>query len=284
MQVVISASRNSKIVSGAFATGIGVVPMDVDGHMLCIPVHDIAIYGLLRGLLKVWKRAREEGLNWLYLDKGYFRPGHFDGYYSVTWNAFQHTGEGKFERGKERFENLRLDLELKPWRKNGDYILIFPPTEIFSALLGFNPQGWLDDTLRKLKMYSDREIKIRAKPGSMLMGKKIPKGASLEEDVSKAYAVVTYNSKASIKAILEGVPVFTSTLCCTYAPGLSDISQIEFPLYVNDRERWLYALVANQFTLDEMRSGYCAEMLREDKEERRVYNPSADKEIETYFA
>ena len=284
MQVVISKSRNSIVVAGALAEGVGVVPMPVHRHLLCVPTHDIAMYGLLRGLLKAWKRVQKEKRNWLYLDKGYFRSGHFDGYYSATWNAFQHTGEGEFERGKERFERLKLDLQLKPWRKRGEYILIFPPTEIFAALMGFNPQGWIDDTLGKLKMYSDREIRIRAKPGSMLMGKKVPKGVSLEEDVSKAYAVVTYNSKASIEAILGGVPVFTTTLCCTYASGLVDISRIEYPFYAEDRERWLYALAANQFTLDEMKSGYCTEMLQEDKKEARVLIPPPDKEIETYFA
>jgi len=284
VQVVISSSRNSKVVAGAFAEGVGVVPMHVNRHLLCIPVHDIAIYGLLRGLLKAWKRARKEGMNWLYLDNGYFRSGHFDGYYSATWNAFQHTGEGLYERGKERFEKLNLDLQLKPWRKDGEYILILPPTEVFSALHNFNPQLWLDHTLGKLKMFTDRKIKIRAKPGSMLMGKKVPKGASLEEDVGKAYAVVTYNSKASIEAILRGVPVFTSTLCCTYSQGLTDISRIESPLCMGDRERWLYALAANQFTLEEMRSGYCIGMLREDKEEYKTYIPPPNKKIEIYFA
>ena len=284
MQVVVSPSKNSSVVAGAFAEGIGVVPMPVNRHLLCVPVHDIAIYGLLRGLLKVLTRARKEGLNWLYLDNGYFRPGHYDGYYSATWNAFQHTGEGVYERGKERFEKLDLELQLKPWRKQGEYILVFPPTEIFSALQNFNPQAWLDHTLRKLKLYTSREIRIREKPGSMLMGKKVPKGVSLEEDISKAYAVVSYNSKASIEAILKGVPVFTSTPSCTYAPGLMDISRIESPLYVNDRERWLYALAANQFTLDEMKSGYCMEMLCEDNEESRTNVPPVAREIVTYFA
>jgi len=283
MQVIISSSRNSRVIGTALAEGVGVEPIAAKSQIRVLPTQNIAIYGLLRGLLKCWERARHHQLNWLYLDNGYFKPGHFKGYYSATWNAFQHTGAGEYERGKERFEKLNLGFALKEWRKQGEYVLIFPPTEAFAGLQGFAPDVWLNDTIKKLNLHTDRSIKIRAKPGSMLMGKKVPVGASLEEDVSKAYAVVTYNSKAAIQAILDGVPVFTSTPNCTYSVGLDDISQIEHPLYVDDRERWLYALAANQFTLEEMKSGYLTRVLKEDQVDCRTEIPPSNKELEIYF-
>ena len=222
-------------------------------------------------------------MSWLYVDNGYFRSGHFLGYYSATWNAFQHTGFGVYERGKERYDSLVMCHQLKPWKKAGDYILVLPPTEVFSSLQGFTPVEWLADTEKKLKKYTDRPMRVRAKPGSILGGVQVPEGPSLEVDLARAYAVVSYNSKATIQAIIEGVPVFTPTPCCTYSMAHDSLYNIEEPYYPDDRERWLHALAANQFTLEEMRSGYCTRVLMEDIQSGHRIRPHPAGELQIYF-
>jgi len=225
MQVVVATGKNSRIIGGAYAQGIKVAPMNPTVYVRQSSPQDVVMYGLLRGLQDAWHRARKLNLDWTYLDNGYLKPGHFDGHYSATINALQHTGAGDYERGKSRFEELDLGWKrLSPWKKTGDYILVLPPTEVFSGLMGFSPPPWIKDVRERLSHVTDRTIKIRAKPGSTLDGKVVPKGNTLEEDLEKAYAMVTYNSKAGIAAIVQGVPVFVSSPNCCASVSLSDYS------------------------------------------------------------
>jgi len=283
VQVVVSSGKNSRVVGGAYAQGIKVAPLSPNAYLHQKHPQDVVIYGLLRGLQDAHKKARNLNLDWTYQDNGYLSPGHYKGYYSVTINAFQHTGAGEYERGKSRFEALDLGWKyLTVWQKEG-YILVLPPTEIFAYLMGFHPDGWLIDVKERLDLATDRLIKIRAKPGSLLEGKKVVAGASLEEDLKGAFAVVTYNSKAAIQALVQGVPVFVNTPNCCSSVGLDDLSKIEDPYYPEDRMRWLYALAANQFTLDEMKTGYCHRVLDEDRKEGLTKVPLPGREIKTLF-
>jgi len=284
MQVVVATGKNSRIIGGAYAQGIKVAPMNPTVYVRQSSPQDVVMYGLLRGLQDAWHRARKLNLDWTYLDNGYLKPGHFDGHYSATINALQHTGAGDYERGKSRFEELDLGWKrLSPWKKTGDYILVLPPTEVFSGLMGFSPPPWIKDVRERLSHVTDRTIKIRAKPGSTLDGKVVPKGNTLEEDLEKAYAMVTYNSKAGIAAIVQGVPVFVSSPNCCASVSLSDLSRIEDPYYPDDRKRWLYALAANQFTLAELKTGYCHGVLEEDRKEGLTEVPLSGREINTLF-
>jgi len=284
VQVVVAPGKNSKIIGGAYAQGLKVATMNPTAYVLQAHPQAVVMYGLLRGLHQVWNMAKRFNLDWIYLDNGYLKPGHYDGHYSATINALQHTGAGEYERGQSRFEGLDLGWEpLSPWRKTGDYILIFPPTEVFSSLMGFNPPMWIKDVRERLSRVTDRPIKIRAKPGSRLNGKKVPKGATLEEDLEKAYAVVTYNSKAAILALVRGTPVFVSSPNCCVSISSNDVSRIEDPYYPEDRMRWLYALAANQFTLDELKTGYCHRVLVEDRQEGLTQVPLSGRQIKTLF-
>jgi len=281
VQVVV-AGKHSRVIGSAFAEGIGVRTISPRDYCSQRNLQDVVIYGLMRGLKDAKKAAQRRRLNWVYQDNGYLNPGHFHGNYSVTINAYQHTGAGLYERGQGQFEKLKLKC-LTMWQKAGDYILIFPPTEIFAFLMGFEAQNWIEDTEEKLKLETDRPIRVRRKPGSMVGEQVVPKGISLEEDLKKAYAVVTYNSKAAIQAIIQGVPVFVASPNCCSSVGLSDLKLIETPYYPVDRMRWLYALAANQFSIAEMESGYCYRVLEEDSKEGFTEVPDPQAQVKILF-
>lgn len=233
------------------------------------------MYGLLRGCLDIWHQARAACRNWLYIDNGYFKTGHFDGHYSVTWNRFQHDGRGDYPRGYERAKALGLTIE--PWSKGGKHILIMPPTDIFANLMGFTPGDWVSDTTEKLKNHTDRPIKVRYKP------KPGSKGPTLREDVEGCHAVVTYNSKAACEALLWGYPAFVTTKNAATALAKRDITEIEDPLREGNREMWLAALAANQWTLAEMKSGRCFRDLEDDLSTKRTVPPPANETVPFYF-
>lgn len=284
MQVVVSTGKNSRVIGSAFAEGIGVRTMSPHAYCSQRRPQDVVIYGLLRGLQDAKKVAQRKRLNWVYIDNGYLTPGHFHGNYSVTINAYQHTGAGLYERGRRRFENLNLKWKyLTMWQKTGEYILILPPTEIFAFLMGFEAQNWIEDTEEKLRLATDRPVRVRRKPGSRVGKHVVPKGTSLEEDLKGAYAVVTYNSKAAIQALIQGVPVFVSSPNCCSALGLKDLKLIETPYYPDNRMSWLYALAANQFSIAEMKSGYCYRVLEEDRKEGFTEVPNPQAQVKTLF-
>jgi len=284
MQVVVSRGRNSNVIGSAYAVGLSEATMCPSDYVVQKNPHDVVIYGLLRRLQSCQCHAIQSGKDWVYMDNGYMEPGHWAGNYSITYNWYQHTGEGDFSRGKERFKRMDAWRTLYPWRKSGDYILLLPPTEAYARLMKLSPMAWVDDTIKKLQLSTDRQFRIRAKPGSMLGGKKVSKtGITLEEDLSKAYAMVTYNSKAAIESIVRGVPVFMTLPGCAVSVGLDDISLIETPYYPEDRQRWLHALAANQFSIAEMEKGYPQRVLEEDLQDGMTNKPLTGRAVPNFF-
>jgi len=285
LQVVSSHSKNSMAVTTAFAKGAHIPSVYATSQLINPNKYDtVAVYGLLRGLKRVWEAARRSGKDWIYIDNGYINAGHYAGYYSVTVNAFQHSGEGRFSRGEERFRKLKLKWEMEPMKLNGRHILVLPPTFVFGACVGVNAEEWTRDTLGKLRQHTDRPVKVRLKPNSLLEnGKKAIVNTSLLEDLEGCHAVVTYNSKAAIECIVRGYCVLTSTKNCAYDMASDDLSLIDHPFYRSDRHRWLHTLAANQFTFEEMRRGICLRLLREDLESGAAPHLPPDEKLTHFF-
>lgn len=111
-----------------------------------------------------------------------------------------HGGSGSWPSGgAERWDSF--GVELKPWQSGGDEILILPQRGI--GQIGVTmPLGWGDKTRNELRFKTARNVRIREHPG------KKNSGPTLEEDLSKAWACVTWGSGAALKALMHGVPVF----------------------------------------------------------------------------
>lgn len=229
---------HSQTVGRAFAEGAGsrIVVGAAD-----LQPGDAAFYGWLRGLEPLLKRAQREGRTWWYLDNGYFRPGHYGGYYRLTRSAYQHNGrgEGDLKRLAE------LGLRIRPWRKDGGNVLICPPGSLFATHLGFDADQWLDEVVAQVRRHTDRGVYVRRKSCKR----------PLEQDLDNAHCLITAFSNVAVEALMYGVPVFTTHPCAAACMGLQDLSEIENPFYPDDRIRWASVLASNQWTLDEMREG-----------------------------
>ena len=304
-RVIHTIHKNSRYICAAFAEGLEDQSTQVHTYWRekegdCD--EDIVIYGLLRGLLKVWQKTRENGKNWIYIDNGYFKKGHYHGYYSVTYNSFQHPGTGAYSRGEKRL--AQLGLEIEPWKRKGREILILPPTFGFATLVGFKSEQWIRDTKKILGNVTERPVRVRYKPGRDRGGKpdyyKVrhprtgqrvrmpipeqgPPPPPLREDLEHVHAVVTYNSKAAMEAALLGYPVFVNTPCSAYGVGSTDLSSIDNPQYPPDRERWLANLAANQWNIEEMRSGQCYEEIMDDLRNKRTIPPHPNARVTKSF-
>lgn len=237
LNVYATSHVNSRAVCAAFADGSG-APIVPPAPLL---PGDVAMYGCLRGLLPTLKQAQREGRAWYYLDNGYFRAGHYHGYYRATRNAYQHDGSGR--HGPDRFE--RLGLEIKPWRAGGRHVLVCPPGDVWAGLMDFDAADWLRATLAQIAAHTDRPVVVRHK--------KTPHPLSV--DLTDCWALVTYMSNVAVTSLLEGVPVFATGPCAAARMGRTNLLHIESAYYPPDREQWAWNLAANQWTLDEMRAG-----------------------------
>lgn len=238
MKVYLTGHIHSETVGRAFAQGARAQAVGMPMRLMAGPS---AFYGILRGCGPLIHQAIAEGREWYFIDNGYFGASHYDGYYRVTRNAYQHTGVGKPDW--QRWDDL--GIEVRPWRKRGEFIVVCPPGEAYCAHHRMDPTGWLANTLRVIDEHSKRPVLVRVK------GAKVP----LADDLEHAHALVTHASNAAVKALLQGVPVFCTGTCAAAVMGLSDLRQVDAPRRPEGREAWAAVLAGQQWTLDEFERG-----------------------------
>ena len=204
----------------------------------------IACFGILRGTGELIRKCK----TFYYFDHAYLygnrhSPSKVTGErtYRLTKNHYQiQTIQDLTDEDKERIKKYKV--ELKPWKDDGDYILIIAPSNF--QINYHNIGSWVDDTIKTLKQYTDRPIKVRDKKSSR----------PLKEEIQNAYAVVSHNSAVVVDAVLNGVPVFCDKMNMGVPIGLTDFSKIEQPIKP-DRQKWIDSLLANQFTMTEIKNG-----------------------------
>lgn len=242
LNVYASNHINSQTVCKAFAEGAGapIVPP--------APLRpgDVAMYGCLRGLGPTLRQAQAENRDWYYIDNGYIKAGHFDGYFRVTRNNYQINGTGK----SYGWRYARLGINAKPWRADGKHIIFCPPSEVWCGIIGIDREAFIADALYKIKINTSRKIITRAK-GSQ---------RALALDLTDAWCLVTYSSNAAVEAAISGIPVICLGRCAASAIS-GAINEIESPP-TPDRANWLGVIADNQFTLAEMRDGTCWRQIR----------------------
>ena len=196
-------------------------------------------YGILRGAGDIIKKKNK---NFIYIDHGFYKssPRKFtkekrtvlnalSGYFRVIKGDL-YFNENDINLDSKRFK--QLDIELKD-KRNGEIIILSEPSENTLNFLGI--ENWVDNTINKIKQYSDREIVIHNKFSD------IPLNSLLQD----AFAFVSCQSTAGFQSIAEGVPAyFTHNSLKKYG----DIANIEKNLLNYDI---LYAAANSQWQLKE---------------------------------
>jgi len=225
-------------VSSAGGTLHNVKDIDIDKPITC--------FGILRGTGELLKQSKE----FYYFDHAYLygnrhSPSKVTGerIYRLTKNHYHiQTIQELTDEDNERIKKYKQYIKLQPWKSDGNYILIIAPSHFQIAY--HNIGSWVDDTIKTLKQYTDRPIKVRDKKSSR----------PLREEVQSAYAIVSHNSAVVVDAVLNGVPVFCDKMNMGVPMGLTDFSKIEQPIKPA-RLKWIHSLLANQFTMTEIKNG-----------------------------
>ena len=198
---------------------------------------------------------RQAKRNTVVIEKGYIRR---DIYYAVGLNGL--NGRAFFNNEKcsaARFN--QLGVQVKPWRKNGDHIVVAGQVPSDASVQHIDILQWAQDVVYQLKDLTDRQIYYRPHPLAVSRSRSV-NGATfslrtLEEDLENAWAVVTFNSNTAVDAALAGIPVFVFDVgSMAWGVANKDLKLIENP-EMPSREQWLNDLAYCQWTLKEMEAG-----------------------------
>lgn len=208
---------------------------------------DSIVWGLIRGAPHIIEETKKAGKDYYQLDNGYFGR---NSYYRFTKNAFQQT-ELK-ERKPDRWEHIKKQhsLEIRPWKKDGKYILLCMSTEHLFRFFGKDINLYREKTVKSIKSVTDRPIVVREKDTRGTPQEGIP----IEDALKDAWCVVTHTSAAALDALRFGVPVFTTGPCAANPCASQDLSQIETPIYP-EREPLFWSLAYGQWLPEEMQLG-----------------------------
>lgn len=199
-----------------------------------IKLYDAHIgYGILRGMGDVMKACEAANKLFFHLDRGYLNPGHYDGYYRISYHGTQ-------ARWHEGIPRKLVDIKLEPIRKDDPSkpILVCPPTEYVSDFFGLD--WWVEAG-------SDDKHVWRQK------------GDPSPIDWDRYRAVITFNSSVGWKALQMGIPVLSdvnhSLIGSFYKTDNLNLLLENFHAHEDNRLQVFEAMAAHQFTLSEIKQG-----------------------------
>jgi hypothetical protein len=203
----------------------------------------------------------------LYADKN--NPLH---YLRYSFNGVFPTTGFYFDRDIDpsRWSKISRDLNicLKPWRTQGEHILICLQRHGGWSMAGLSVQTWLDQTIAQIRQYSrKRQIVVRTHPGDKKIksilkiygrGVHLSTNERLVDDLRNAWATVVYNSSPSVASIIEGIPAFITDPVPqhsqTFGIANTDLSRLENP-EMPDRQAWIEKISMCHWNFEELRSG-----------------------------
>jgi hypothetical protein len=175
------------------------------------------------------------------------------------------------ERWTKISKNLNLDL--KPWRKSGNHILICAQRNGGWSMQGYNVIDWIKNTINEIRKHSDRPIIVRGHPGDKKTSfqglqkfVKISTQTNLIDDLRNSWATITYNSSPGVASAIEGIPVFVldKNFLNSQASDVAnkDLQFIEAPK-MPERQTWIEKISMSHWNFEELKSGEAWAYIRE---------------------
>jgi hypothetical protein len=160
-----------------------------------------------------------------------------------------------------------LNIELRPWRTNGNHILICLQRNGGWSMGGLSAIDWLNQTIQTIQAVSKRPIVVRTHPGDKKINSilkitqrnvVLSKNQSLLDDFRNCWCTITYNSSPGVASAIEGIPTFVTDKNAknsqAFAVANTDLNLIENPA-TPDRQQWIERLSMSHWNFEELRSG-----------------------------
>lgn len=196
-------------------------------------------YGILRGMDKVFHECQKRNKPFILLDRGHWKPGHYDGYYRVSLNGTQQTfGFDKLKPDYARWDALGIEVgQVKPETLNR---LVCPPTEYVGRFFKADP--WFIGATNEIDLWRPKNC-----------------DRQLQNDLDWCGQVITFNSSVGWEALRQGIPVISDPEHSIVGAFLHHHGKKTFDLATEEGQslrRELFATQAGlQLRLDEIRAG-----------------------------
>jgi hypothetical protein len=205
-----------------------------------------AVWGQQWLALELIPTALKSGRPFLQIDNGFVRPacGTLIGYYRISYCSLSPVLLANAPPS-------RIMVAMAPWRENGRHVILALPGSGFGRAIGLDMGVWIQRSQTILRRATGRPIIVRPKKS----------GRTMDADMRHCWALVTHSSNVAVDAVLMGIPVFVAPTCPAAPVGNLDLAKMETP-DMPDRSHWFDSLMAQQFTVDEMRSGLAKDYLQ----------------------
>lgn len=256
----------------AFMAGLKAAGYDTrtGGPMNVRPDDVLCIWNRYGDMHNIATRVEQQGGIVIVAENGYVAPGGISPHVTEPreWYALAiggHNGSGTWPvGGPERWDALGVDL--KPWRTEGDHILVCP-NRSFGRPGYIMPIDWPDKVVNRLRKVTNRPIRVRPHPGNG--AHKTP----LADDLKGAWAVCIWSSSAGVQSLIAGVPVIwcAPKWVCAGA-GMNHLPINDDALEYDDADRLkaMRALAWAQFHHTEIASGFAFTSLLRRTEQAQI--------------
>ena len=227
-------------------------------------------------------KQREIGKHTLAIDSNLFLyrdPGNTKTYLRFSLDDIFPTTGCYFNKSvnSTQWDKIKRDLnmDLVPWRENGNHILICLQRNGGWSMKGLNVMDWCNKTIQEIRKYSQRPIVVRAHPGDKRAKEylklnhsrvTISNNDTILDDLKNAWATITYNSSPGVASAIEGVPVFVTDPnprnSQAHDVANYSLSNIENP-NMPDRTNWIQSISMSHFSSKDLESGEAWKVIRE---------------------
>jgi len=259
---------NSRPVFDAFARGaesLGYACVDNDPSADVDVIWSVLWNGRMAGNKAIWEAARARSKPVVVLEVGGIKRG-------TTWKVgLNGINRDAFfgDVGNDSRRCNLLDLRLKPWRTDGEFILIAGQHEK-SEQWRDQPRmnRWVMETIENIQAHTDRPILFRPHPRCRLEAietqyknvyrqepRQLPNTYDdFDMGFNNVYATVSWTSNPGIHSVIEGVPAYTSTSSLAWDVSIKSLTNLDNPP-LHDRQQWLNDYAWTEFTVEEIASG-----------------------------
>ena len=260
-------SLNSGPVFDAFAAGaasLGWHCVDNDPNADVDVIWSVLWNGRMSQNKAIWDRARSQSKPVVVLEVGGIKRG-------TTWKVgLNGINRDAFfgDAGNDSRRSNLLDLRLKPWRSDGEFILLCGQHEK-SEQWRNQPRmsQWVMDTIENIQAHTDRPILFRPHPRCRLPAiehqyknvyRQEPVQISgtyddFDMNFNNIYCTVSWTSNPGIHSVIEGVPAYTSNSSLAWDVSIKSLTNIN-NLPLPDRTQWLNDYAWTEFTTEEIAS------------------------------
>lgn len=259
---------NSKPVFQAFEKSLidaGYTVVDGDMSADVAVIWSVLWNGRMAANKTVWDTFRKSNRNVIVLEIGGIKRG-------TTWkvglNEINRSGYfGPMGANSDR--SVSLGLQVKPWRSDGEYILICGQHEKSLQWDGMPSMSkWVMNTIDQLQIHYDYPIIFRPHPRCKLehierqyknvYRQEPQKIANTYDDYDMNFDnikfTVSWSSNPGIHSIINGVPAFTGPYSLAFDVACPHLLMVDNP-NMPDRQQWLNDYAWTEFTLSEIQSG-----------------------------